>query len=367
MTSIKKYNYLSGIFHSDYNGGFDRLAYVMDNMMSITLDNLIDDDFKETEAICVSGYKDRESNGLGIGPDSVKIVKTPGLGNANQFSIYIKVRRVGNGPVEDNFVPNPFNRPGEGSPEFDELQTEIINDGFHEWAKSESTYQNTSDVPAFGQKLVVKEDMNGNLTWRLALGEREALTYKSPGDGSLGSLNFQGNLLSSFPQGQVSQGDQIVGCIPPIKLGGGVAVTSRMGMRVHPVTGVEKSHSGVDVGAPEGTPLVAVYDGVVEQSRGEGIGGEEVGGFGAWVVIGHKGLTAEGTEKKFYTVYGHILNSYVKKGDIVKQGDIVAEVGNRGTSTGPHLHFEVSYNKWRGPKQDPVYALGLDKLDGWAP
>jgi murein DD-endopeptidase MepM/ murein hydrolase activator NlpD len=369
MTSIKKYNYLSGIFHKDFNGGFDRLSYVMDNMMSITLDSLIDDDFKETEAICVSGYKDRESNGQGLGIDSVKFVKTPGLGNANQFNIYVKVRRTGNGPVEDNFVPNPFNRPGEPSPEFTKLQTDIINDGFHEWAKSEITYQNQNEVPIFGQKLVVKEDMNGNLTWRLPLGATEALAYKSAGEGGLVNLGYaQGNLLGSFPQGQAAQGDQIVGCIPPIKLGNGIRVTSRRGLRTDPVTGEqEATHGGVDVGAPEGTPLVAVYDGFVVDSRGEGVGGKAVGGFGAWVVIGHKGFTADGKEKKFYTVYGHILNSYVKTGDIVKQGDHVADVGNRGKSTGPHLHFEVSYNKWRGPKQDPIYALGLDKLDGWAP
>jgi murein DD-endopeptidase MepM/ murein hydrolase activator NlpD len=70
-------------------------------------------------------------------------------------------------------------------------------------------------------------------------------------------------------------------------------------------------------------------------------------GFGLWIKIEH----LDGTT----TVYGHIISFSVRKGQQVKAGEVTAEVGNRGVSTGPHLHFEV----WDpdGPKMDPLAWL----------
>lgn len=96
-------------------------------------------------------------------------------------------------------------------------------------------------------------------------------------------------------------------------------------------------HAGVDVAAPIGTPIVAVADGTVIETG-------PAAGFGMWVRLLH----ADGT----ITVYGHINQSTVSEGQHVMAGDQIATVGNRGFSTGPHLHFEVHIGG--GQKIDPV-------------
>jgi murein DD-endopeptidase MepM/ murein hydrolase activator NlpD len=85
-------------------------------------------------------------------------------------------------------------------------------------------------------------------------------------------------------------------------------------------------HFGIDVAAPIGTPIYAMTDGVVEEAG-------PASGFGLWVVLRH----ADGTR----TIYGHVHEFYVEKGQRVSAGEHIADVGNRGQSTGPHLHFEV--------------------------
>ncbi|MGQ0775455.1 MAG: M23 family metallopeptidase [Pseudonocardiales bacterium] len=85
-------------------------------------------------------------------------------------------------------------------------------------------------------------------------------------------------------------------------------------------------HSGIDIANSIGTPIVAAADGVVAEAG-------PASGFGLWIRIRH----ADGTT----TVYGHINRTLVEEGERVRAGDEIAEMGNRGHSTGPHLHFEV--------------------------
>jgi murein DD-endopeptidase MepM/ murein hydrolase activator NlpD len=85
-------------------------------------------------------------------------------------------------------------------------------------------------------------------------------------------------------------------------------------------------HSGIDIANRIGTPIKSVADGVVVESG-------PASGFGLWVRIEH----ADGT----ITVYGHIDRSLVREGQRVQAGQQIATMGNRGHSTGPHLHFEV--------------------------
>nr|WP_083342848.1 M23 family metallopeptidase [Rhodococcus triatomae] len=96
-------------------------------------------------------------------------------------------------------------------------------------------------------------------------------------------------------------------------------------------------HAGVDIAAPIGTPIVAVADGTVIESG-------PASGFGMWVRLQHDDGTV--------TVYGHIDQSMVSAGQRVMAGDQIATVGNRGFSTGPHLHFEVHLNG--SDKVDPL-------------
>jgi murein DD-endopeptidase MepM/ murein hydrolase activator NlpD len=105
-------------------------------------------------------------------------------------------------------------------------------------------------------------------------------------------------------------------------------------------------HWGIDIANRIGTPIVAAADGVVVESG-------PASGFGLWVRIRH----TDGT----ITVYGHIKRSLVHEGERVQAGEEIAEMGNRGNSTGPHLHFEV----WNpdGEKINPLTWLRKHGID----
>jgi|APTNR8051073442_1049403.scaffolds.fasta_scaffold00339_23 murein DD-endopeptidase MepM/ murein hydrolase activator NlpD len=108
----------------------------------------------------------------------------------------------------------------------------------------------------------------------------------------------------------------------------GARLKSNFGMRRHPISGYSRMHAGVDFGAPIGTPIYAAGDGVVGRV---GI----MGGYGNVVDIEHG--------SGWSTRYGHISRfaAGLSAGDRVRQGQVIAYVGNTGRSTGPHLHFEV--------------------------
>ena len=110
----------------------------------------------------------------------------------------------------------------------------------------------------------------------------------------------------------------------------GTAVTSDYGVREHPIQGVVREHTGIDIGnTPTGTPVVAAADGIVTYSGW-------LGGYGKCVMINH----GDGV----VTLYGHGNKILTSVNTQVKQGDVIMEVGSTGNSTGPHLHFEVRVN-----------------------
>ena len=107
------------------------------------------------------------------------------------------------------------------------------------------------------------------------------------------------------------------------------SVTSRFGLRVHPLRGGWQPHSGVDMAAPAGSPIVATMDGVVGKAGW-------AGGYGWRIDVLHEG----GVQ----TRYAHLSRFNVSEGQAVKQGDVIGFVGSTGDSTGPHLHYEVRVN-----------------------
>ena len=114
-------------------------------------------------------------------------------------------------------------------------------------------------------------------------------------------------------------------------------ITSKYGMRTHPITGVYKLHTGVDIGAPMGASFVAANDGIVVKAGYNGA-------YGNMVIIDHGG----GVQ----TLYAHGSEIMVKVGDTVKKGEtVVLKVGSTGYSTGAHAHFEVRLN---GVVTDPM-------------
>lgn len=106
------------------------------------------------------------------------------------------------------------------------------------------------------------------------------------------------------------------------------------------------SHTGIDIANDIGTPIYAITDGEVEDAG-------PAAGFGLWVVLRHD----DGTQ----SVYGHVNRMFVEVGDEVRAGEEIAEVGNRGQSTGPHLHLEI----WDedGTKRDPVRWMRTHGID----
>ncbi len=114
---------------------------------------------------------------------------------------------------------------------------------------------------------------------------------------------------------------------------------SGFGMRMHPIYKVRKMHTGADFSAPTGTPVFATGDGVIQtisRSRSRH-------GYGNCIDIDHG--------HNYITKYAHLSKILVKRGQKVKRGQIIGEVGNTGASVAPHLHYEVIY---RDRKVDPV-------------
>lgn len=104
-------------------------------------------------------------------------------------------------------------------------------------------------------------------------------------------------------------------------------VTDGFGWRTHPITGEQQFHSGIDIGAGEGTPVLAAGAGEVVQAGWNG-------GYGNSVTLDH----GNGLE----TLYGHLSQVLVQVGQMVSQLEKIGLVGSTGNSTGPHLHFEIS-------------------------
>ncbi len=160
-----------------------------------------------------------------------------------------------------------------------------------------------------------------------------AVAYNIPLASSLPKVTYRGAAYNSselvFPLGVPS------------------AISSIFGWREHPLTGDRSFHSGVDLAAATGTPVLAAYSGQVEIA-------DSVGGYGLTVVLNHNSAQQ--------TLYGHMSEIFVRPGQWVERGSVIGRVGNTGNSTGPHLHFEtrqLTPNGWvaTNPGAQLQYAL----------
>jgi murein DD-endopeptidase MepM/ murein hydrolase activator NlpD len=116
-------------------------------------------------------------------------------------------------------------------------------------------------------------------------------------------------------------------------------LSSRFGYRTHPISGVRKLHTGLDIAAPSGTPIKAADDGTVVFAGWRG-------GYGKTLIVSHGNGLA--------TLYAHQSALLVGSGARVGKGQVIGRVGSTGYSTGPHLHFEVRKN---GSPVDPLSYL----------
>lgn len=121
-------------------------------------------------------------------------------------------------------------------------------------------------------------------------------------------------------------------------------VVSSFGRRIHPVFGFEHFHTGIDIANNRGTPIHVTADGQVKFA-----GWQE--GYGKVVVVEHK--------FGYITIYGHLSSIKVKQGQYVSRGEIIGLMGDTGTTTGPHLHYEV----WQNNKLcNPVKFLSDERF-----
>lgn len=116
-------------------------------------------------------------------------------------------------------------------------------------------------------------------------------------------------------------------------------ITSPFGARLHPFTGRPSYHTGVDLAAPEGTPVRAAREGTVVASGWDPV-------YGYYVIMEHDDV--------FTSFYGHMSVVHTELNANLTSGMILGEVGSTGLSTGPHLHFEI---RVRGSARDPVQFL----------
>lgn len=152
---------------------------------------------------------------------------------------------------------------------------------------------------SFGRAL----DLQGS-PLRLVPPKRSATSGASRGRATLASGPFNARLL-------------------PLRGGG---ISSGFGWRRHPISGGHKFHSGIDLAAPSGTPIVATAAGTVASA-------DWYGGYGLCVTVDHG--------NGYVTLYGHMSRITVSAGQAVQPGQTLGLVGSTGSSTGPHLHYEL--------------------------
>jgi len=107
-------------------------------------------------------------------------------------------------------------------------------------------------------------------------------------------------------------------------------ITSKFGIRIHPITGKKEFHKGSDMKAKINTPVYATANGIVEWA-----GFHKRSGFGNLIILAH----AYG----FKSYFGHLKKVVIKSGGFVKKGDLIGYTGSSGMSNGPHLHYEIRF------------------------
>ena len=121
-------------------------------------------------------------------------------------------------------------------------------------------------------------------------------------------------------------------------------ITSACGERINPILGKRENHNGLDIAVAEGTAVVAVKSGKVTEVRTSATYGK---------------LLEYETIDGYTVMYAHLSKVLVQEGEQVKQGQKVAESGNTGLSTGPHLHYSL----WKGEKLlDPMEYLSAENM-----
>lgn len=185
------------------------------------------------------------------------------------------------------------------------------------------------------QQLVAQKTSEREAAYNDALAEQERLDEEY--NELMATSERIANMIRNLESGGTISSSSIVSSGYAWPIAG--EITSPFGWRVHPVFGTEKFHTGLDIAADYGDPIVASNSGTV-------IYADWMGGYGNAVMIDHGG--------GIVTLYGHNSSLAVYDGQQVAKGQIIAYAGSTGYSTGPHCHFEVRIH---GEVTDPLDYL----------
>ncbi|MEM8969321.1 MAG: M23 family metallopeptidase [Bacteroidota bacterium] len=176
-----------------------------------------------------------------------------------------------------------------------------------------------------------REDIIVNTFQRIDQLKRQLYIQTKSYDDLLGMAENKSEILATIP------------AIQPVSNKELRRLASGFGMRVHPIYKVKMMHPGVDFSAPQGTPVYATGGGKVKEVR------SSFTGYGKQVIIDHG--------YGYLTRYAHLQDFNVKVGQTVERGQSIGYVGNTGTSTAPHLHYEVFKD---GERVNPIYYFYQD-------
>lgn len=208
-----------------------------------------------------------------------------------------------------------------------------------------SNYNSLVDISNQRNSLdsALKQIVSGKQSWTRSQAEIPASVKQR-----LASLEKEeANPISNMPNSGISY-DGITATFPYVYPVMGPRKSSGFGLRLHPIRGFSSNHKGIDLAAPVGASIRAMSEGRV-------IFADPYAGYGNLVVIDHgNGIT---------THYAHCYRLKVHTGQKVETGQMIAEVGSTGMSTGPHLHLEV---RVKGQPLNPEgFFVGLaDKAEG---
>ncbi len=208
-------------------------------------------------------------------------------------------------------------------------------------------------LETLGDKMDLDRSVRSTDTFDIIVSHRRAAT----GERQAGKLLYAGIDRDGKPKTQLMRwgskgrffeasgvGEQRSGLLAPVP----GAISSRYGMRRHPILGYRRMHAGLDFRASRGTPIVAVTDGRV-------VGSGRMGGCGNAVRLNHGSGMA--------TRYCHMSRIAVRNGQSVRRGQVIGYVGSTGLSTGPHLHYEM-YRNGRSVNPASVKFVTRAQLSG---
>jgi len=277
-----------------------------------------------------------------VTPLRVKIIRTLGYALAVTLTSVVIIS------IANNFFPSPKEQAQQREIEQMEYHYSAMNNQIELMSKVlDNVQERDASVHRmlFGMDPIDKDVWNGGVGGDLLISTQEKV------DKLKNQLAIQSQSLDKVQQ-LAADKEVMLASVPAIKpvrsdkMKRNIRSMSGFGWRIHPIFKRRKMHTGIDFTCPSGTPIIATGDGKVLKIE------KRKSGYGNSIVIDH-GFG-------YKTRYAHMSTMDVKRGELVKRGQVIGAVGSTGTSTAPHLHYEVIH---KGKKVNPIHYC----MDGLSP